>query len=67
MENSWTASVIMAAALLLWQTFGTPVPIWMEALGGMLIGGSVFLLAAMILKIGELQKLIFSLKKRLAG
>jgi len=61
------ATVIMAAALMGWRVVASPARVWVDALGGIMIGGGVFAAAALGLRISEFHSAASYLKKRLVG
>jgi putative peptidoglycan lipid II flippase len=60
------AAGLMSAALLVWLWSAAALPVWLQALAGVALGGGVFALAAVLLRMDETAMLISILKRRLA-
>jgi putative peptidoglycan lipid II flippase len=56
---------LMAIVLFGWLALSSALPVWLQALGGISIGGGVYLLVMWLLKVPELFSLIASVKNRL--
>jgi putative peptidoglycan lipid II flippase len=67
MFKALIATFVMAAALIGWKTVSVSAPVWLSAIGGILIGSCTFAAAALSLKINEFRMAAGYLKKRLAG
>jgi len=61
------ASGLMGAALWLWLMQFGESPFWLQAGGGILLGGSVYGLTAWLLKVPELKDVLQAVQQRIAG
>jgi putative peptidoglycan lipid II flippase len=59
------ASLAMAAALLGWLAAGQALPLWLQGLVGIPLGGAVFAVAALALRIPEARQAVGLLRRRL--
>jgi len=64
--QSLAASLLMGSVILVWLQKVTISPTWLIALGGTTIGGGVYLLTIMVMKVPEVQLLIRFVKERIA-
>jgi NADH:ubiquinone oxidoreductase subunit B-like Fe-S oxidoreductase len=56
----------MGAVLLTWLQKATTYPYWLITLGGVMIGGGVYLISVLVMKVPEVQSLIRIIKGRIA-
>ena len=63
---SLAASALMGAALAGWMVFLKDQPVWFLAGGGVVFGGSVFILFAFVFRIPEMRRVATFLSRRLA-
>jgi len=63
--QSLAASLLMGSVILVWLQKATISPTWLIALGGTAIGGGVYLLTILIMKVPEVQLLIKFVKDRI--
>ncbi len=55
----------MALALLVWITFTSPLSYWIQALGGILLGGSVYTILLWLFRIPEINIVTTAIRRRL--
>ena len=60
-----TATLAMIVVLFFWFNFKAVIPPWIFVLGGITVGGSVYLLAAVILGVPEIRLLTQSIQRRI--
>ena len=59
------ATFVMGLAVWGWMVWNKNQTAWQISLGGILIGGLVFVLAAFVLRIPEMQKALYFVRRRL--
>lgn len=64
--QSLAASLLMGLAIFAWLQQLTAFPAWLKALGGMVIGGGVYMISVWVMRVPEVQSLTRIIKERIA-
>jgi len=70
LDGIWRTSIasgVMCVGLVYWRFVTSQTSNWSAALGGFVLGVTIFMLFAYLLKIGEMQSITAIIKRRIAG
>ena len=59
------ASLVMALGVWAWLTFTAGQPVWIVVAGGLLLGGSLYVIVILLLRVEEARSLTKALAQRL--